>query len=190
MLANPVQAAVPVFVDEAAEDGGAADRGLRTCSSRHLAVRPTQPSRLRGKWRYAYRAIDSSGRSSTCSSPRGGTLRRRAGFSTGAIGSTKVTPVEVVTDKAAVYPKVLDEVAPAAWHRTERYANNRLKADHGQLKRRLRPMRGLKTDRGARVVIAGHALVQNMRRGHYELALDQPVQLRVAVAFYELAMAI
>jgi hypothetical protein len=51
-------------------------------------------------------------------------------------------------------------------------------------------MRGLKTDRGARVVIAGHALVQNIRRGQYELAVDQPVQLRVAVALDELAMAI
>jgi len=40
-----------------------------------------------------------------------------------AISSTKVTPVEVVTDKAAGYPKVLDEVAPAAWHHTERYAS-------------------------------------------------------------------
>jgi hypothetical protein len=51
-----------------------------------------------------------------------------------AIGSTKATPVEVVTDQAAVYPKVLDELAPTAWHRTERYANNRMEADHGQLK--------------------------------------------------------
>jgi transposase-like protein len=49
-----------------------------------------------------------------------------------------------------VYPKVLDERAPAAWHRTEQYANNRMEADHGQLKRRLRPMRGIKTDTGAR----------------------------------------
>jgi IS6 family transposase len=31
-------------------------------------------------------------------------------------------------------------------------------------------MRGLKTHRGATVVIRGHALVQNLRRGHYELA--------------------
>jgi hypothetical protein len=51
-------------------------------------------------------------------------------------------------------------------------------------------MRGLKTDLGARVVIAGYALVQNIRRGHYELAVDQPVELRVAVAFDELAMAL
>jgi hypothetical protein len=38
------------------------------------------------------------------------------------------------------------------------------------------------------VVIAGHALVQNIRRGHYELGVDQPVHLRVAIAFDELAM--
>jgi IS6 family transposase len=31
-------------------------------------------------------------------------------------------------------------------------------------------MRGLKTDRTAQVVISGHALIQNLRRGHYELA--------------------
>jgi hypothetical protein len=31
-------------------------------------------------------------------------------------------------------------------------------------------MRGLKQDRSARVVIAGHGFVQNIRRGHYELA--------------------
>jgi hypothetical protein len=35
-------------------------------------------------------------------------------------------------------------------------------------------MRGLQTDRTAQVVIAGHAFVQNLRRGHYDLALDTP----------------
>jgi catechol 2,3-dioxygenase-like lactoylglutathione lyase family enzyme len=38
-------------------------------------------------------------------------------------------------------------------------------------KARLRPMRGLKHDRSTKVIIAGHAFVQNVRRGHYELAL-------------------
>ena len=99
-------------------------------------------------------------------------------------------PVEVVTDQAAAYPAVLDELLPAAWHRTEQYANNRVEADHGRLKARLRPMRGLKQDRSARLVIAGHAFVQNLRRGHYELAVQEPVTLRLAVAFDELALAI
>jgi transposase-like protein len=56
-------------------------------------------------------------------------------------------------------------------HNTAQYANNRIECDHGRLKARLRPMRGLKTDRTASIVIIrGHAFVQNIRRGHYELA--------------------
>ena len=106
------------------------------------------------------------------------------------IDTTKVAPVEVVTDRAATYPMVLEELLPAAWHRTDRYANNRVEADHGRLKARLRPMRGLKQDRSARVIIAGHALVQNVRRGHYELAIEERVDRRVAVAFDELVLAV
>jgi hypothetical protein len=79
---------------------------------------------------------------------------------------------------------------PAAWHHIEQYANNPIEADHGQLKRRLRPMRGLQTDRTAQVVIAGHAFVQNLRRGNYELGVESSPALRVAAAFTELAEAI
>jgi len=53
-----------------------------------------------------------------------------------------VTPVEVITDKAATYPIVLDEVLPAAWHRAEQYANNHIECDQDRLKAWLRPMRG------------------------------------------------
>jgi transposase-like protein len=107
-----------------------------------------------------------------------------------AIGTTKVTPVEVFTDHAPVYPGVLEELAPVAWHRTDQYANNRVEADHGRLKARLRPMCGFKQDRSARIVIAGHAFVQNVRRGYYELAVEESVSRRAAVAFAELALAI
>jgi hypothetical protein len=51
-------------------------------------------------------------------------------------------------------------------------------------------MRGLKQDHSAGVVIAGHAFIQNVRRGHYELAAEEPVTRRLAVAFAELAQAI
>jgi IS6 family transposase len=96
----------------------------------------------------------------------------------------------VVTDLAPTYPMVLEELLPAAWHRSDRYANNHIEADHGRLKSRLRPMRGLEQDRSATVVIAGHAFVQNVRRGHYELAVEESVNRRAAVAFDELALAI
>ncbi len=65
-----------------------------------------------------------------------------------------------------------------------------IEADHSRLKHRLRPMRGLRTDRTAQVIIAGLAFVQNLRRGHYELGTETVRPLRVAAAFAELASAI
>jgi IS6 family transposase len=85
---------------------------------------------------------------------------------------------------------VLEELVPAARHVTERYANNPVESDHGRLKARLRPMRGLKRLRSATVVSAGHAFVQNLRRGHYELATSATPALRVPAAFTGLAQAI
>jgi transposase-like protein len=146
--------------------------------------------KVAGHWRYVYRAIDQFGQViDVFVSPRRD-LKAARRFFEQAIGTTKITPVEVVTDHAPVYPGVLEELVPAAWHRTDQYANNHIEADHGRLKARLRPMRGLKQDRSARVVIAGHAFVQNVRRGHYELAVEEPVNRRAAVAFEELALAI
>jgi IS6 family transposase len=67
---------------------------------------------------------------------------------------------------------VLDELVPEACHVVEQYANNPIEADHGRLKARTRPMRGLKRLRCAQVVCSGHAFVQNLRRVHYDLGLD------------------
>ena len=100
------------------------------------------------------------------------------------------SPVEVNADRAPAYVGVLDELLPAARHLTERYGNNRVEADHGRLKARLRPMRGLKRLATAAVVAAGHAFVQNLRRGHYELGADVAPELRLTAAFDELALAV
>ena len=99
-------------------------------------------------------------------------------------------PGEVTTDRAPAYPRVLDELLPVACHITEQYANNPVEADHGRLKARLRPMRGLKRFRSARVISAGHAFVQNLRRGHYELSVDADPKDRLPAVFTELARAI
>jgi transposase, IS6 family len=96
------------------------------------------------------------------------------------------SPVEVTTDRAPVYPRVLDELVAGARHVVEQYANNVVEADHGRLKARLRPMRGLKRLRSARIVVAGHAFVQNLR-GHYDIVADEPLVERVCLAFHELA---
>jgi IS6 family transposase len=110
-------------------------------------------------------------------------------FFTQALGDAQ-RPDEVTTDRAPTYPRVLDELLPAAHHVTEQHANNAIEADHGQLKSRLRPMRGLTRLRCAQVISAGHAFVQNLRRGHHELATDLDPNHRLPAAFAELALAI
>jgi transposase-like protein len=64
-----------------------------------------------------------------------------------------------VTDRAPAFRAAIDELIPAAFHNTAQYANNRVECDHGRLKARLRPMRGLKRDHTARVIICGNALM-------------------------------
>ena len=66
----------------------------------------------------------------------------------------------------------MDELAPAARHVIERYANNSIAADHGRFKARLLPMRRLKRLACARTIAAGQACVQNLRRGHYAISAD------------------
>jgi transposase, IS6 family len=51
-------------------------------------------------------------------------------------------------------------------------------------------MRGLKRDHSDRVVMRGHAFMQNIRRGHYELGGEVRRHRRVAHAFTELARTI
>ena len=117
------------------------------------------------------------------------------GFASGRPAGPRRVLVFVVSGGPILRGLLLDALAgvlgvPAAWHHVEQYADNPIEADHGRLKQRLRPMRGLRTDRTAQVVIVGHAFVQNLRRGHYELGLDTHPALWTAAAFTELSRAI
>jgi transposase, IS6 family len=145
--------------------------------------------RVAGNWRYVYRAVDQSGQiiDVYVSARRDFLAARR--FFAGALRAHDA-PVEVVTDRAPALRAAIEGLIPAALHNTEQYANNRVECDHGRLKARLRPMRGLKSDHTARVIMRGHALMQNIRRGHYELGIDACIHRRVETAFTELARTI
>src|SRR5436305_8984806 len=145
--------------------------------------------KVAGRWVYWYRAIDQYGQviDVLVSEKRDLAVTRR--FFTRALNRGP-RPAEVSTDRAPAYPGVLDELLPSACHVVERYANNPIETDHGRLKARLRPMRGLKQLGSVRVISVGHALIQNVRRGHYKLATDIDPQHRLTTAFAELALAV
>jgi len=143
--------------------------------------------KVAGRWTYLYRAIDQHGQviDVLVSARRDGAAARA--LFTRAL-SCGPSPVEVTTDRAPVYPRVIDELAPATRHVLEQYANNTVEADHARLKARLRPMRGVKTIRSLRTIATGHAFIQNLRRGHYELTTELPTHERLRAAFAELAL--
>ena len=145
--------------------------------------------KVAGRWVYLYRAIDQFGQVIDVMVSQKRDLAATRRFFTRALVHGP-SPSEVTTDHAAAYPRVLDELVPAACHVTEQYENNPIEADHARLKSRLRAMRGLKQLRCARVITAGHAFIQNIRRGHYELGAQEAVNLRVSAAFDELLRAI
>jgi IS6 family transposase len=172
-----VQTFTPEFIDAA--------RPARHATGNRWFLDETY-AKVAGRWTYLYRAIDQHGQViDVLVSERRDRAAARA-FFTRAL-TRGPAPAEVITDRAPVYPRVLDDLAPGPRHVVEQYANNVVEADHGLLKARLRPMRGLKTIRATRTIAAGHAFVQNLRRGHYELATDSTSRDRLPAAFADLA---
>ena len=160
-----VQTFTPEFIDAA--------RPARHATGDRWFVDETYV-KVAGRWTYLYRAVDQHGQViDVLVSTRRDAAAARAVLHPRA-ACCGPSPVEVTTDRAPVYPRVLDELVAGARHVIEQYANNVVEADHGRLKARLRPMRGLKRLASARTVAAGHAFVQNLRRGHYDIVAEQP----------------
>ena len=130
--------------------------------------------KVAGVWRYVYRAVDQHGQViDVLVSKRRNVAAATKFFQ--AMLACRERPLEVTTDLAARLLRVVDDLLPEVPHDTAQYGNNRIECDHGRLKARLRPMRGLRTDRTASTVIRCHAFVQNLRRGHYELGVESAI---------------
>jgi IS6 family transposase len=145
--------------------------------------------RVAVRWTYRYRAVDQHGPVIDVMPSIRRDLAAASAFFARAL-RVGLRPVELTTDRAHAYPRVPDELLPAALHVVERHANNPIGADHSRLKARLRLMRGMHRLRSAQTVATGHAFVQSLRRGHYEIATDEAVHARVRVAFECLAQAV
>jgi transposase-like protein len=143
-----------------------------------------------GVWSYAYRAVDQHDQMIDVYLSRRRNIGSARTIFTAALAVHR-DPGEVITDPTG----------PQRWPTWLRNCSCRVaqhqpvpeqprQCDHGQLKARLRPMREVRTNRTASVVIRGHAFIQNLRRDHYELAVDAAPLSRLATAFDELRPAI
>jgi transposase-like protein len=136
--------------------------------------------KVAGVWRYVYRAVDQHGQVIDVLVSRRRNVPAANRFAQAMLAGRE-RPREITTDLAAPLLRVVDDLLPGVLHDTTQYANNRIEWDHGRLKARLRPMRGLRTDRTTSAVIRGHDFIQNLRRGHYELGVEvRHPHLRIA----------
>ena len=103
--------------------------------------------KVAGVWRYVHRAVDQHGQViDVYVSRRRDTGSARRFFAVAL--TVHGDPGEVITDRAPALANAIEELVPAALHNTDQYENNRVECD-GRLKARLRPMRGVKTNRTA-----------------------------------------
>jgi len=121
--------------------------------------------RVRGGWRYLYRAIDRAGALVDVMLSEHRDLAAAKAFFRSAKAVTGVTPDRVTTDGHDAYPRAIrTELGRHVRHRTSRYLNNRLEQDHRGIKSRCRPMLGLKSTGSARRYCCGHDELRNFLR--------------------------
>ena len=129
--------------------------------------------KVKGQWKYLYRAVDSSGQTIdfllTAKRDAAAALRffRKAIRQHGE-------PDVVTIDKSGANTAALaalnagkpkDETITV---RQQKYLNNLVEQDHRNIKRRIRPMLGFKSFRGAQGVLAGIEVVAMIGKGQYQ----------------------
>jgi transposase-like protein len=153
--------------------------------------------KVRGQWRYLYRAIDSDGDTVEFwfSERRNLTAAKR--FLRKAL-KRHGRPERIVIDgcqtnrEAILSCDTTDRLQDRSRRdlkpigiRQSAYLNNRIEQDHRAIKRRIRPMLGFKSLNNARVILGGIELVHMMRKGQAKYAHN--MQLSLAKQFDLLA---
>ena len=135
--------------------------------------------RVRGRWRYLYRAIDRDGALVDVRLSEHGDLAAARAFFRSAKAVTGVTPDRVTTDGHDAYPRAIrTELGKQVRHRTSRYLNNRLEQDHRGIKDRCRPMLGLKSTVLATRYCRGYDELRNFLRCRCRMRQHVPAAVR------------
>ena len=129
--------------------------------------------RVGGNWTYLFRAVDKHGRLiAFMLSDRRDTEAAYRFLRKALRTVSDYPPSSITTDKLASYPKAIRRLqnegllSKDVEHRTSKYLNNIIEADHGALKRVIRPTRGFQRMRTASETLKGFEVMRMIRRGH------------------------
>ena len=128
--------------------------------------------RVKGRWMYLYRAVDSHGQTIDflLSARRDAEAARRF-FRKALWQPHAVNPRTITVDKNPAYPRAVADMKRAGelWRfsrlRQCKYLNNIIEQDHRRVKRQVRPGLGFGSLRTARATLAGYEAMAMIRKG-------------------------
>jgi putative transposase len=146
--------------------------------------------KIKGKWRYLYRAVDKSGATVDFLVTARRDRKAAKRFFEKAIG-TSGRPQKINIDKSGANKAAVDALnndmkakgLPEIEVRQVKYLNNIIEQDHRAVKRVVRPMLGFKSFRSAEKTIAGIELMHMIRKNQ----MANPYGQSSAELFYGLA---
>jgi putative transposase len=138
--------------------------------------------KVRGQWRYLYRAIDNVGDTVEFWFSERRNLAAAKRFLSRAL-KRHGRPERIVIDgsqtnrEAIVSCDTTDRLRDTSRRclkpiriRQSRYLNNRIEQDHRRIKRRVRPMLGFKSDQSARIILGGIEMIHMMSKQQAQYA--------------------
>ena len=145
--------------------------------------------KVRGRWTYLYRAIDSNGDTVEFWFSERRNLAAAKRFLRKAL-SRHARPERIVIDGSQTNREAIlsCDTTSRLRDRSRRklkpiqirqsaYLNNRIEQDHRAVKRRIRPMLGFKSMASARTILSGIEMVHMMRKGQAEYACNSNLSL-------------
>ena len=130
--------------------------------------------RVKGRWTYLYRAVDSRGQTSDfLLSARRDTTAAKRFFRKALTRPHTVNPRTLTVDKNPAYPRAVAEMKRDGelWRRSRlrqcKYLNNIVEQDHRRIKRLVRPGLGFGGFATARRTLAGFEAMAMIRKGKY-----------------------
>jgi len=129
--------------------------------------------KVKGQWKYLYRAIDKNGKTIDFYLAHTRSMEAARLFLRKTMKKQQPwdLPDTINTDKNAAYGAALESLKKSGkcdsevQHRQVKYLNNRLEADHGKLKRLIRPVRGFKSMKTANATIKGFEVMRIFKKG-------------------------
>ncbi|MGE7940354.1 IS6 family transposase [Bacillus paramycoides] len=128
--------------------------------------------KVKGQWLYLYRAVDSEGNTIDFYLSESRDKQAAKRFFKKALAFSHVSKPRVITvDKNPAYPIAIQELKEKKQMpegiqlRQVKYLNNIVEQDHRFIKKRIRPMLGLKSLRTAKRIIAGIEAMHMIKKG-------------------------